>query len=63
MKRLCRVVEVSRSGYYRWRAATGARVERALGDAELTGKIREIHTEWDGTCGSPRITAELRAEG
>jgi transposase InsO family protein len=63
VKRLCRVVEVSRSGYYRWRAAAGARVERALSDAELTGKIREIHTEWDGTYGSPRITAELRAEG
>jgi transposase InsO family protein len=63
VKRLCRVVEVSRSGYYRWRTTAGARAERALSDAELTGKIREIHTEWDGTYGSPRITAELRAEG
>lgn len=63
MKRLCRVVEVSRSGYYRWRAAAGARAGRALSDAELTGRIREIHTEWDGTYGSPRITAALRAEG
>lgn len=62
VKRLCRVVEVSRSGCYPWRAA-GVRVERALSDIELTGKIREIHIEWDGTYGSPRITAELRAEG
>lgn len=63
VKWLCRVVEVSRSGYYRWRAAAGARAGRAFPDAELTGKIREIHIEWDGTYGSPRITAELRAEG
>ncbi|UDL96886.1 IS3 family transposase [Streptomyces longhuiensis] len=63
VKRLCRVVEVSRSGYYRWRSVAGARAERARSDAELTGKIREIHTEWDGTYDSPRVTTELRAEG
>ncbi|WP_405867790.1 IS3 family transposase [Streptomyces sp. NBC_01515] len=62
MERLCRVGAVPRSGYYRWRAA-GARTGRALSDAELTAKIREIHTGWDGTYGSPRITADLRAEG
>ncbi|MFJ9381168.1 IS3 family transposase [Streptomyces sp. NPDC101455] len=61
-ERLCRVGAAPRSGYYRWRAV-GARAGRALSDAELTGKIREIHTGWDGTYGSPRITAEPRAEG
>lgn len=60
VKRLCRVLEVSRSGFYRWREAAPARVERERADRMLTERIKEIHTESDGTYGSPRITAELR---
>jgi hypothetical protein len=26
-------------------------------------RIRAVHAEWDGACGRPRITAELREEG
>src|SRR5690349_16524899 len=36
---------------------------RCLVDAELAGRIRKIHAEFDGTYGSPRITAELRQDG
>ncbi|WP_405681390.1 MULTISPECIES: IS3 family transposase [unclassified Streptomyces] len=60
VKRLCQVLEVSRSGFYRWREAAPARVERERADRMLTERIKEIHTESDGTYGSPRITAELR---
>jgi hypothetical protein len=64
VKRLCRVVEVSRSGYYRWRAAAGARVERALSDAELTGKIRQIHTgSFPASANCPRRQDSSFAEG
>ncbi len=63
VKRLCRVLAVSRSGYYRWRAAAPARSARAAADAELATRIRTIHVEFDGTYGSPRITAELRQDG
>lgn len=67
VKRLCRVLAVSRSGFYRWLAAAAARAARQAADAELAGRIRTIHAEWDGTYGSPRITAELndraRAQG
>ncbi len=63
VKRLCRVLAVSRSGYYRWRSATPARVARAAADAALATRIRTIHAEFDGTYGSPRITAELRQGG
>ncbi|MBO3753255.1 transposase, partial [Streptosporangiaceae bacterium NEAU-GS5] len=61
VKRLCRVLEVSRSGFYRWLAAAPARAARAAADTLLAGQIAKIHADWDGTYGSPRITAELRA--
>jgi transposase InsO family protein len=63
VKRLCRVLEVSRSGFYRWLAAAPVRAARAAADAALAEQITEIHGEWDGTYGSPRITAELREAG
>jgi transposase InsO family protein len=63
VKRLCRVLGLSRSGFYRWLAAAPARAARAEAEAELAEKIRAIHAEFDGTYGSPRITAELREGG
>ncbi|MFG6202709.1 IS3 family transposase [Nonomuraea sp. JJY05] len=63
VKRLCRVLKVSRSGFYRWTKAAPARAERAAADAALAEEIRQIHGEFDGTYGSPRVTAELRARG
>jgi transposase InsO family protein len=58
VKRLCELVEVTRSSFYAWEAAAPARAERAAADAELVGKIRAIH-DGDNTQGAPRITAEL----
>jgi transposase InsO family protein len=63
VKRLCRVLEVSRSGFYRWLAAAPAREARRRADDELAEQIRAIHTETDGTYGSPRVTAELQHAG
>jgi transposase InsO family protein len=63
VKRLCTLLAVSRSGFYRWRAGTDARAERARADAELAGRITKIHAESDGTYGVPRVTAELRDAG
>ncbi|MFF4985618.1 IS3 family transposase [Streptosporangium saharense] len=39
------------------------RAERAAVDAALAAEIRRIHGEFDGTYGSPRVTAGLRARG
>ena len=58
---MCRVLEVSRSGYYAW-AARGPST-RAVQDARLTVEIRRIHCESDGTYGSRRVHAALRREG
>ncbi|MFF2149709.1 IS3 family transposase, partial [Kitasatospora sp. NPDC058190] len=63
VKRLCQVMEVSRSGFYRWRAGVDARVERERADQILAERIKEIHAESEGTYGSPRVTAELRESG
>ncbi|MCW2859697.1 MAG: putative transposase, partial [Actinoallomurus sp.] len=63
VKRLCRVLAVSRSGFYRWLAAAPARAARLAADAQLAVRITKIHTGFDGTYGSPRVTAELRDEG
>jgi transposase InsO family protein len=57
------VLDISRSGFYRWLAAAPARAAREAADAELAERIAAIHAEFDGTYGSPRITAELRDAG
>ncbi|WP_285780846.1 IS3 family transposase, partial [Microtetraspora sp. NBRC 13810] len=63
VKRLCRVLQVSRSGFYRWLKGAAARLARRRADAELAERMRRVHAEHDGTYGSPRMTAELRAAG
>jgi putative transposase len=55
---LCRVLGVSRSGFYAW--STRAPSNRELQDAWLTEQIREIHAANRGVYGSPRVHAELR---
>jgi len=53
----CRVLNVSRSGYYEWlhRLDSPRRQENEL----LLKQIRRIHEESRGTYGSPRVHAEL----
>jgi putative transposase len=55
---MCRVLEVSRSGYHAW--ARREPSARALADQALSGRIAEIHTDSLKTYGSPRVHAELR---
>jgi transposase InsO family protein len=63
VQRLCRVLQVPRSGFYAWLAGQQRRTARAAADAVLTDQIRAIHAEVGGVYGSPRITVELRAHG
>ncbi|MER5228342.1 IS3 family transposase, partial [Streptomyces flaveus] len=63
IKRICQVLEVSRSGYYRWIAGTKARAARQAEEDALVEEIREIHAEHRGNYGALRIHAELRGFG
>ena len=58
---MCRVLEVSTSGYYAWRRRPRSR--RAQENAILSGRIAEIHEQSQGVYGSRRVHAELRAQG
>ncbi len=58
---MCRVLEVSPSGYYAWLKRPPSR--RAQEDAKLTARIRQLHQRSKGTYGVPRIHADLVAEG
>jgi putative transposase len=57
---MCRVLNVSRTGFHNWERRAPS--DRALTDAWLTDKIKQIHEESRGVYGSPRINAELRLE-
>ena len=58
---LCRVLEVSRSGFYAWRSREVSQAETRR--EKLTEKVTEIHAEVKGRYGSPRMHAELVDRG
>ncbi|MFF3929932.1 IS3 family transposase [Streptomyces hirsutus] len=63
VKRLCEVLEVNRSSYYKWLAGREARAARQRADRLLAVRIREVHAKSGGAYGSPRVTAELKETG
>ncbi|MFI6124565.1 IS3 family transposase [Streptomyces sp. NPDC051064] len=59
VQRICRVLQVSRSGFYRWIAGAKAREVRQAADDALAAEIREIHTStaWRASiCGAVKRT-------
>lgn len=58
VKRLCLVLGIARSAFYRWLSAAPARAARAGAEAALLQRIRAVN-EADPAYGSPRVTAEL----
>ena len=61
MSRMCRVLDVSKSGFFAW--LRRGESQRAREDAKLLLRIREIFAGSDRTYGSPRVWAELWAQG
>ena len=58
---MCRVLEVSASGYYAWRHRPESR--RSREDRRLLLEIRAIHRQSRRRYGSPRVHHELRGRG
>lgn len=61
VKRMCEVLDVSRSGYYAWRSRPDS--QRAQANQRLLVQIREAYQLSRKTYGSPRIHAALRRKG
>jgi putative transposase len=58
---LCSTLGVSTAGFYAWQ--NRAPSQRALSDAWLLERIRQIHERARGVYGAPRVHAQLRHEG
>jgi putative transposase len=58
---MCRALGVSTSGYYAWRTREPS--EQTKENEQLATKIAEVHEASRGTYGSPRVHAELVAQG
>ena len=55
---MCRLLKVSKSGYYAWRERSMS--DHARTDVHLTAMIQAIHERSHRTYGAPRVHAELR---
>ena len=62
---MVRSLPVSRSGYYAWKKRRAATIVTDLEqrNLDLQAKVLTVHKESKGIYGSPRVTAELRAQG
>jgi len=61
LARRCKLLEVSRSGFYAWRRRGLSR--RAVGNRLLVGAIAQIHRAVKRRYGSPRMQEELVGQG
>lgn len=61
VRMMCRLLAVSPSGYYAWRARPMSL--RAREDVVLSAQLERAHTASHGTYGAPRLHAELAADG
>ncbi len=61
VRRLCRVLRVSSSGFYAWRGRAPS--ARAQANAHLGARILEVFERSDATYGAPRVCAQLRNDG
>ena len=58
---MCGVLGVSPAGYYAWRSRPES--DRSSTNRDLIDEIKQVHRDTSGRYGSPRIHAELKAQG
>ena len=61
VQKMCRVIEASRSGYYRWKIQPQSKRQKE--NEKILVEIKEAHKNSRKTYGSPRIAEELRSNG
>ena len=61
VRAMCRVLQVSASGYYAWRDRLPS--PRSVANAVLSERIRQVHADSHQTYGMPRVRAELIDQG
>lgn len=61
VKKMCKVLVASRSGYYRWKKKPES--NRQTENEKILMEIRQSHKNSAGTYGSPRITFDIKEKG
>jgi putative transposase len=61
VRTLCRVLEVSRSGFYAWSRRPAS--QRSVDDSRIVAEVAAVFDEHKGRYGSVRITTELSDKG
>jgi putative transposase len=62
VKRMCALLDVSRSGFYKWRKARAGGPSPAAQrrvELDVDAKVAAFHNASDGVYGAPRILADL----
>ena len=59
VKRLCEILRLNRSSYYKWKNTSATRNKRLLSDAILGARVKTVFTRERGCYGAKRVTAEL----
>ncbi len=62
-QRMCRVLGVSRSGYYAWRQRGGMTSPRRRRQAVLDQRVAQAYECRKGRSGAPRLTLDLVDDG
>ena len=63
IRTMCKVLEVSESGYYGWRRSTHIQSIRRVSDQRLLAEIRAVHRISEGEYSWPRVWYALRQQG
>lgn len=62
VKRMCQVLGLQRSSFYKWRESRPARQRREAADERLVARMQTVYEERDRTYGYRRMTVELACD-